>query len=79
MSKKFQIFYTDENNKNRTDVIVAILNEECKSYELIQDIAKVHKSTRGTSMLAIFHLDEYIGYNYRDLVQYLNDKGLVLC
>jgi len=77
--KAFQIFYSDFSYFERTKVIVAILEEECNSYELIEDTSKVFKATKGTSNIAIFHLDKYIGYSYRDLVYYLNEKGLILC
>jgi len=79
MSRKFQVYYTNEHTKNRTDVIVAILEEECKSFDLIEDLNIVYRVTRGTSQIAIFHLGKYIGYSYRDLVKYLNDNGLMLC
>ena len=79
MSKKFQIYYADEYNKIRTEVIQKILEEECKSFEIINDAKKVYLSTKGTARTAIFHLDKYIGYNYRDLVKYLNKQGLMLC
>ena len=77
--KAFQIFYSGYPYINRTEVIVAILDEECRSYELIDDSAKVFKATKGTSKIAIFHLGKYIGYSYRDLVYYLNENGLMLC
>jgi len=76
---KFQVYYTNEHNKIRTEVIQKILEEECKSFEIINDAKKVYISTKGTSRIAIFHLDEYIGYHYRDLVDYLNKQGLMLC
>ena len=76
---KFQIYYADEYSKNRTEVIQKILEEESQTFELIEDIKKVYLSTKGTSRVAIFHLDKYIGYDYRGLVQYLNKEGLMLC
>lgn len=79
MSRKFQVYYTNEHTKNRTDVIVVILEEECKSFDLIEDLNIVYRVTRGTSQIAIFYLGRYIGYSYRDLVKYLNDNGLMLC
>jgi len=76
---KFQIYYTDKYTKNRTEVVQAILDEECQSFELIEDMKKVFTSTRGTSKISIFHQGKYVGYNYRDLVDYLNNQGLMLC
>jgi len=78
MAKKFQIYYADEYNKIRTEVIQKILEEESQSFEIINDPKKAYLSTKGTSRIAIFHLGKYIGYHYRDLVKYLNDQGLML-
>jgi len=76
---KFHIYYTDEYNKIRTEVIQKILEEECLSFEIIKDAKKVYLSTKETSRMAIFHLEKYIGSHYRDLVEYLNKQGLMLC
>jgi len=79
LSKKFQIYYAGKNQKMRTEVIQKILEEEMKSFELIDDSSVVFAHTKGTGLVAIFHLGKYIGYNYRDLVKYLNEQGLMLC
>lgn len=79
LMKKFQIYYSDKYTKSRTEVVQKILEEECQSFEIIEDMIKVHKSTRGTSKIAIFHQGKYIVYSYLDLVYYLNEQGLILC
>jgi len=76
---KFQIYYADEYSKQRTEVVQKILEEEIQSFEIIADWKKVYITTKGTSKMAIFHNNVYIGYNYGDLVYYLNDQGLMLC
>jgi len=76
---QFFIYYADEYAKSRTAVIEAILKEEMKAYDIINDVKKVYLSTKGTSRIAIFHEEKYVGYHYRDLVDYLNEQGLMLC
>jgi len=76
---KFKICYANECNKERTEVFEKILQEECQSFEVVEDYKQVYISTSGTAKVAIFHNKKYIGYHYAHLVSFLQEEGLMLC
>jgi hypothetical protein len=74
---KWEIHFLPQ-HKDRIRVIELILQEENISYRLIQD-NMTYKLNKGRGPVAILHYGKYIGYDYRELVNYLNKEGLMLC